>query len=191
MSTFQVPVGISNKHLHLSQSDIQALIGEQGLTKKKDLSQPGEYAAEETVTLIGPKGRIEGVRILGPARARTQVELAFTDTVKLGLKAPVRESGNIDGTPGLIIEYNGKQITIDCGAIVAMRHIHMTEEDAARFNVNDNGYVKVQVDGPRGGIFDHVLIRVKPSYALDFHIDTDEANAFGLKNGDSVTVITD
>lgn len=192
MRTFQVTVGISNRHLHLSQNDIEALFGAgYELTVKKDLSQPGQFASEETVALVGPKGTISGVRILGPAREFSQVELSLTDAIKLGLKIPVRDSGNIEGTPGLKVMVGERSIELDKGAIVAMRHIHATLEDAEKYGLRDNSLVKVRVDGPRGGEFHNVLVRVKQTYALDFHIDTDEANAFALKNGDLVTVILD
>lgn len=190
MSMFQVSVGVSNRHLHLSVHDIEALFGEgYSLTNKKDLSQPGQFACEETVTLIGPKGSIPGVRILGPARKESQVELALTDAIKLGLKVPVRDSGNLQDTPGLEIANGDKKIRLDRGAIAAMRHVHMTEEDALKYGLKDKELVKVAVNGPRGGEFHNVLIRVKSTFALDFHLDTDEANAFGIKNGDTATVI--
>ncbi|NLI90747.1 MAG: phosphate propanoyltransferase [Peptococcaceae bacterium] len=190
MRTFQVSVGVSNRHLHLSEKDIAALFGEgHGLTFKKDLSQPGQFACEETVTLIGPKGELAGVRVLGPARGESQVELSATDAVKLGIKAPVRDSGNLEDTPAIEVVSGDRKIKLERGVIVAMRHIHATEEDALRYGLKDNDLVKVRVEGPRGGEFHNVLVRVKKTYALDFHIDTDEANAFGLNNGDLVTVI--
>jgi len=190
MRTFQTPVGVSSRHLHLSEQHIAALFGEgYSLTKKKDLSQPGQFACEETATLIGPKGSIERVRVLGPSRSESQVELAFTDALKLGLDVPVRDSGNLDGTPGLEIQVGDKKITLERGAIAALRHLHLSEEQAAAYGLKDKDVVKVLVNGPRGGIFHNVLVRVSPNYTLDFHIDTDEANAFGIKTGDLATVI--
>lgn len=191
MRTFPVSVGISNRHLHLSRATIQELFGNEGLTKKKDLSQPGQYACEETVTLIGPKGRIEGVRILGPARSDTQVEISFTDAIRLGLTLPVRDSGSIEDTPGISILAGNKTIALDRGVIAAKRHIHVSEEEAALYGLKDKDIVKVRADTARGGVFHDVLVRVNSNFSLDFHIDTDEANAFGLKNGDIVTVILD
>ena len=191
MRTFQIPVGISNRHLHLSEKEIEQLFGRKGLTTKKGLSQPGQFACEETVTLTGPKGSIEGVRILGPARKEAQVELAYTDAIKLGVGVSVRDSGNLEDTPGLQLTAGGKSITLDRGVIVAMRHIHASLEDANQYGLKDKDIVKVLVDGPRGGVYHNVLLRVRAEYKLDFHIDTDEANAFGLKNGDIVTVILD
>ena len=190
MRTFQTPIGVSCRHIHLSEEHIEALFGEgYRLTKKKDLSQPGQYACEETVTLVGPKGDIPQVRILGPARSESQVELAFTDAFKLGLQTPVRDSGNLEESPGLEVQVGNKKITLDRGAIVALRHLHLSEEQAATYGLKDKDIVKVLVDGCRGGVFHNVLVRVKPNYTLDFHIDTDEANAFGAKTGDWATVI--
>lgn len=192
METFKVPVGISNRHIHVSQEHLETLFGEgYELTPTKDLSQPGQFAAEEMVTLSGPKGSMEKVRILGPVRKETQIELAATDTFKLGVKPPARDSGDIEGTPGLeVIGPKGK-VQLDKGVIIAARHIHMTPEDAQKYNLKDGDRVKVKVDGPRGGIFDLVLIRVSSKYALDMHVDTDEGNAFTLKNGMQVDVILD
>ncbi|RJE49053.1 MULTISPECIES: phosphate propanoyltransferase [unclassified Dehalobacter] len=192
MHTFLVPVGISNRHLHLSEEHISQLFGENStLTKKKDLSQPGQFAAEETVTLIGPKGKLEGVRVLGPARDETQIELAVTDAIKLGLNISARDSGNTKGTPGIDIIAGDKKVSLEHGVIAAMRHIHASEDDALQYGIKDKDMVKVLFEGPRGGILHNVLVRVKSTYALDLHIDTDEANALGLKNGDTGTVIVE
>lgn len=192
MAGFKVPVGISNRHIHLSQEHIEVLFGAgHSLTKTKDLSQPGQFACEETVTLIGPKGTMPGVRVLGPARKATQVELSATDTFKVGVKPPVRDSGALDGTPGIEIEGPKGRVQVDQGVIIAARHIHMTPDDAAKYSLKDKDHVRVAVPGPRGGILEHVLVRVNPEYALDFHIDTDEGNAFGLKNGQELDVLLD
>jgi len=192
MQTFKVPVGISNRHLHLSQEHIEILFGAgHQLTPTKDLSQPGQFATEETVTLVGPKGSMPGVRVLGPARKATQIELAATDTFKLGVKPPVRDSGELAGTPGLELVGPAGKVQLTEGTIIAARHIHMTLEDAQKYNLKDGDHVKVSVPGPRAGVFERVLIRVSPNYALDMHVDTDEGNAFGLKNGDQLDVIID
>jgi len=192
MRTFQITAGVSNRHLHLSEKDINVLFGEgHCLTNKKDLSQPGQFASEETVTLVGPKGKLEGVRILGPARDETQVELALTDAIKLGLKVEVRESGNIADTLGIIIKNGDNTVTLGRGAIAAARHIHASEEDAKKYGLKDKDAVKILFDGPRGGVFHNVVVRVKSSFAWDFHLDTDEANAFGIKNGDVCTVVVE
>ncbi|KLU64957.1 phosphate propanoyltransferase [Desulfosporosinus acididurans] len=192
MASFMVPVGISNKHIHLSQAHIEELFGAgHTLTKTKDLSQPGQFACEETVTLIGPKGSMPGIRVLGPARKASQVELAATDTFKLGVKPPVRDSGKLAETPGIDVEGPKGKVHLDEGVIIAARHIHMTPEEAQKYSLKDGDHVRVVVPGVRGGIFDQVLIRVSPNYALDMHIDTDEGNAFSLANGMQLEVLLD
>lgn len=189
-STFLVPVGISNRHVHLSREDLDALFGPGfELTKYKDLSQHGQYAANEMVTLVGPKGVFQGVRILGPVRRRTQVEISRTDAFQLGLKPPVRDSGEHQGTPGLVIVGPKGALTLTSGVLLAKRHIHMTPEEANRYELRDGDILQVRVGGPRALIFDEVLIRVDPSFALEMHVDTDEANAAMLANGDMVEVL--
>jgi putative phosphotransacetylase len=185
-----VPVSISARHLHLKKEHLEVLFGAgHELTKVKDISQPGQYAAEEKVTLQGPRGKIDNVRVLGPLRKETQVEISATDARVLGVKPVVRDSGNMDGTPGLTLVGPKGTIIIEKGCIVAERHIHMTQEDASQFNVSDGQVVSVKVNTPRGGVFDKVLIRVREDYALDMHIDVDEANAFLISNGDLVEII--
>lgn len=182
----QIPIGVSNRHIHLTKEHVEQLFGENyELTSKKELSQPGEFAAEETVTIKTVKSEIAKVRILGPIRKATQIEISKTDAFQLGIQAPIRASGNIDGTPGITIIGPKGELTIDKGVIVAERHIHMTNEDASKFGVEDGEYVSVKVSGERELTFNRVLIRVKDTYALDMHIDTDEANAAGLKTGDT------
>jgi putative phosphotransacetylase len=185
-----IPVGVSNRHIHLSQKDVEALFGPgYTLTVLKWLSQPGEFAAQETVTIVGPKNEIRNVRILGPARSQTQVEISRSDSFVLGVKVPLRMSGDLKGTPGIKIVGPKGEITIDEGVIVAQRHIHMTPADARRFGVADREVVQVKTTGERSLVFGEVIVRVKESYALDFHIDTDEANAAGLKTGDTVELV--
>ncbi|EGW35905.1 phosphate propanoyltransferase [Desulfosporosinus sp. OT] len=182
-----IPVGISNRHIHLSAYHVEVLFGKgHTLTPKKELKQVGEFAAAETVTLIGPKGVIQGVRVLGPARKITQVEISHTDGFSLGILPPLRDSGQIVGSAGLIVVGTAGAITLSEGVICAARHIHMSNVDAQRFGVSDGDRVTAEVDGPRGCLFKNVLVRVHPSFCLEFHIDTDEANAVGLKNGDQV-----
>ncbi|MEH7886982.1 phosphate propanoyltransferase [Bacillus sp. JJ1609] len=185
-----IPVGVSNRHIHLKQEDLEKLFG-QGyeLTVAKELSQPGEFAANETVKVTGPKGEFPSVRILGPVRKFTQLEISRTDAFSLGVNAPLRSSGNIEGTPGIKLSGPKGELEIHEGVIVAERHIHMTPDDAAKFAVSDGEYVSVKAEGERSLVFHQVLIRVKESYALDMHIDTDEANASGLKNGDQVEIV--
>lgn len=185
-----IPVGVSHRHIHISREDFTQLFGPGAtLTKMKELSQPGQFAARETVTLVGPKGVIEGVRILGPLRRETQVEVSKTDAVRLGLNPPVRDSGDLMGTPGIAVAGPFGVVQLKQGVILANRHIHMTLEDARWFGVRDKDRVEVESskDGRRL-IFGDVLIRVSDSYRLDFHVDTDEANAALLANGDTVRI---
>lgn len=186
----KVPVGVSNRHIHLSQEDLERLFGPgYQLRKQKDLKQYGQFAAEETVTLIGPKGKISNVRILGPVRKQTQVEISRTDSYVLGVDPPIRDSGDLAGSEGITIRGPRGEITIDEGVIIAFRHIHFSLEDAARFGVRDKQLVAVEVEGTRSLILENVLCRVHKDYRLEFHIDTDEANAAGLRNGMEVEVI--
>ncbi|QEK11937.1 phosphate propanoyltransferase [Crassaminicella thermophila] len=190
MSNNFVPVGLSNRHLHLSQEHIEILFGEgYELTKFKDLSQPGQYACNEKVDIVGPKGTLKGVRILGPARGKTQIEISLADGFVLGVKPPVRDSGDLAGSPGAKIVGPKGEVTIEEGVIAAARHIHMHTSDAEKFGVKDKDIVKVKVEGKRGMIFENVLVRVHPTYALEMHVDMDEGNAAGIKNGDMLEVL--
>ncbi len=185
-----IPVGISNRHVHLSNEHLKILFGENiKLNKLKDLSQPGQYACHETVTLVGPKGVIERVRLLGPPRDKTQVELALSDCYKLGVRAPVRDSGDLECSAGITIVGPAGAITLNEGCIIAARHIHMHTDDAKKFKVKDKDKVNVKVTGSRGVIFLNVLVRVGDKYSLEMHVDIDEANAAGLKNGDLVEIV--
>lgn len=178
----KVLVEVSARHVHISRKDLDILFGDNyQLTIKKMLSQPGQYAAEERVNVIGPKKELTGVSILGPVRSQTQVELSMTDARSLGIAAPVRESGDIAGTaPCRIVGPKG-EIVIKEGVIVAKRHIHLTPEDAEQFSVKDRQIVKVNVPSPdRSLIFDDVVIRVRADFKTAMHIDTDEGNAAGL-----------
>jgi propanediol utilization protein len=184
-----VPVGISNRHIHLSQQDLETLFGEgYELTVRNDLSQTGQYAAEETVTIEGPKSSMSKVRILGPTRKETQIEISRTDSFGLGLQPPVRDSGSLEGSPGITLIGPKGKVNLDKGVIIAQRHIHMTEEDAKNFGVKDKELVSVRVGGERGVTFDNVLVRVRNDFVLEMHIDTDEANAAMLGNGQLVEV---
>ncbi len=187
----KVLVETSARHVHLSKEHIDILFGAgYELTVKKDLSQPGQFACEERVTVVGPKKSIERVSILGPARKASQVELSFTDARTLGITAPVRESGDIAGTPGCKLVGPCGEVEISEGVIIAKRHIHFTPEEAKEANVNDKEIVKVKVASEgRTTIFDDVVVRVNPSFSAAMHIDTDEANAscaFGLVYGEII-----
>lgn len=185
-----VPIGVSNRHVHLSQNDLESLFGSgYELTKIKDISQPGQFACKETVTIAGPKGAIEKVRVLGPTRKQSQVEILKSDCFKLGINAAMRMSGDLDGTPGITLIGPQKSLFLTQGAIVAKRHIHMLPGDARRFGVTDGQVVSLKVSGERGGILGNVVIRVTTTSALECHIDTEEANAMDLKNGSKITII--
>ncbi len=179
-----IPVEISAHHVHLAQADVEALFGPgHQLTPKSELSQPGQFACEEQVHLVGPKGRIAKVRVLGPTRKETQVEIAMTEQFKLGVQPPIRQSGDLAGTPGVTLEGPYGSTTIERGVVCAQRHIHMTPEDAMRFHVRDNYVVRVRIEGERQLIFGDVVVRVSPSFRLAMHIDTDEGNAGNIQTG--------
>lgn len=176
-----VPVGISNRHIHLSQADLDQLFGAgYQLTPMKELSQPGQFACKETVTICGPKGAIEKVRVLGPVRKETQIEIVAGDCFKLGVKAPAKLSGDLAGTPGITVVGPKGSVQTAQGLIVARRHIHMAPADAQAYGVQDGQIVKIRVSGLRGGIYDNVAIRVTTSSKLECHLDTEEANAMGV-----------
>lgn len=191
-SNIHVPVSISARHLHLQQEHVEMLFGRgYELTKFKDISQPGQFACNEKVTLKGPKGTIENVRILGPLRQRTQVEISRTDARKIGVAPPVRNSGNIVGSEAITLIGPAGVVSLQEGCIIADRHIHMTPADALRFGVQDKQKVSVLVEGDKGGMMGQVTIRVNDRYALDMHIDTDDANAFDLKGNEWLKIIAD
>lgn len=186
----KIPVAISNRHVHLSQADAQTLFGfNYSFTIKKELSQPGQYACEEKVTLVGPKGVIENVRILGPARPQTQVELSVSDGIRLGITPPPRDSGDLANSAGITLVGPSGSLTLQEGVIAAARHIHMHSTDAARFGVKDRDRVRVTAPGPRGLVFKETLIRVSHNFTLEMHIDSDEANAAALRNQDYVELL--
>lgn len=190
MSNNMIPVGLSNKHLHLSKEHLDILFGEgYELTKFKDLSQPGQYAANEKVDVVGPKGTLKGIRVLGPTRKETQVEISLTDSFVLGVNPPVRDSGDLIDSPGAKIVGPKGEVVIEKGIIAASRHIHMHTSDAEKFGVADKDVVSVRVGGKRGLVFENVIARVNPEYALELHLDIDEGNAAGLKNGATVELV--
>ncbi len=178
----KILVETSARHVHLSLSDLETLFGKgYELTPVKDLSQPGQYACKERVSVKGSKGEIKNIIILGPVRGKTQVEVSATDARTLGITSVIRESGHTAGTPGCVIEGPNGSIEIEEGVIVAKRHIHMTPEDATEFGVKNEQIVNIKVASPeRSIIFGDVVIRVSPAFKLAMHIDTDEANAGGL-----------
>ncbi len=185
----RVPVGVSARHVHLSPEHVEALFGPgYSLTPIREL-QPGQYAARECVTVVGPRGVLQNVRVLGPPRGKTQVEISRTDSYLLGIDPPVRDSGDLAGTPGAVLVGPRRAVNLEEGVILAWRHIHMPADMAERWGFKDRDLVRVRTEGLRRVVFDRVLVRVSPAYRLEIHIDTDEANAAGLKNGDHVQVI--
>ncbi len=187
---FMVPIGVSARHIHLTENDVETLFGKgYTLTKKKDL-MGGQYACNECVTIVGLKLRaIENVRILGPCRKASQVEISATDAIKLGVKAPIRESGDIKGSAPIAIVGPKGVLYLQEGCIIAMRHIHMSPLDAQKAGVINGQEVSVKIDNERGTIFNHVKIRVDESFTLEMHIDTDEANASRISQGNSCEII--
>ena len=187
---YQVPVGVSARHIHLTQEHVEILFGKgYQLTKKKEL-MGGQYASNEQVTIVGLKLRaIENVRILGPVRKRSQVEISATDAIRLGVKAPIRESGNVKGSAPIAVVGPKGVIYLEEGCIIAKRHIHMAPKDAIAAGVADGQTVSVKADNERGTVFNHVQIRVDESFTLEMHIDTDEANAAKIATGQTVTII--
>ena len=191
-SDLTVPVGVSNRHVHLSEADVETLFGRgYTLTPLKDLSQVGQFACKETVTLVGPSMRaIEGVRVLGPVRKSSQVEISKTDSYVLKVKPPVRESGNLGGSAPLTLIGPKGVLTLSEGCIIANRHIHMSPEDAARFGVRDFDRVTVDLpDAPRPTRWFDVQVRVHKDFRLEMHVDTDDANSAGIGNGAKVVVV--
>ena len=186
-----VPVGISNRHIHLSRADVDTLFGKDyQLTHMKDLSQPGQFACKETLTIIGPSLRpIENVRVLGPERRASQVEISKTDSFVLKVKPPVRESGKIEGSAPITIVGPKGVVTLKEGCIIANRHIHMEPKDGERFGVKDGDYVTVDAEGTRRTRFYDVQVRVSDAFRLEMHVDTDDANAVGLSNGSIVKIV--
>ena len=188
----EIPVGISNRHIHLSKADLETLFGAgYELTPMKELSQPGQFACKETLTLLGPSMRaIENVRVLGPLRKTSQVEISKTDSFTLKVKPPVRESGKTQGSAPVIILGPKGIVSLSEGCIIANRHIHMSPDDAAKFNVTDGQYIDVDVNsGTRRTRWFDVQIRVHPQFRLEMHVDTDDANAVGIGIGSTVTVV--
>lgn len=187
----EIPVGISNRHIHLSKEHVEILFGAgYELTPFKDLSQPGQYACKEQLTIVGPSLRpIEKVRVLGPVRPASQVEISRTDAYQLKVAPPVRESGKITGSAPITIIGPKGVVTLKEGCIIANRHIHMSIEEGEKFGVRDNEYVDIDAFGERKTRFFDVQVRVHKDFRLEMHLDTDDANAAGLKNGSKVSIV--
>ena len=186
-----IPIGVSNRHIHLSVSDLETLFGKgYELTPIKELSQPGQYACKEVLTIVGPSMRpIENVRVLGPVRKASQVEVSATDSYVLKVKPPVRESGKIEGSAPIRIIGPKGVVELSEGCIIANRHIHMSPSDAEKFGVSDGDYIDVDVNGKRRTRWFDVQVRVHKDFRLEMHVDTDDANAAGIGNGFTVTVV--
>ncbi|CCV65032.1 phosphotranscacetylase similar to phosphate propanoyltransferase PduL [Paracholeplasma brassicae] len=187
----KIPIGVSGRHAHLSQEHLEILFGPgYELTVMKDLSQPGQYAAEEKIDVISPAGKLQaGVRILGPVRKASQVEISRSDAIRGKFVAPVRSSGDVKGSGACTLVGPKGQVELTEGVIVADRHIHFSLTDASEFNVKDGDVVSIKIDGTKPGILENVLCRVSDKFALDCHIDTDDGAAFEVQTGDSVTLV--
>ena len=190
MAEKMLPIALSNRHIHLSKEHVDILFGKDyELTKMKDLSQPGQFASNEKVDVVGPKGTIKGVRVLGPTRPNTQLEISLADGFILGVNPPIKDSGDIAGSPGARLVGPNGEVELTEGIIAAARHIHMGLDDAKKFDVVDKEKVKIKTPGERSLIFENVLVRVNEAYDLEMHVDVDEGNAANVKNGDMVELI--
>lgn len=186
----EIPVGISNRHIHLSRWHKEILFGQNyQLTKLKELSQLGQYACKETVIICGPKGSIEKVRVLGPERNKTQVEVSVGDCRKLGIAPNVRMSGDLNETSGITLVGPKGSLNLKEGVIVAQRHIHMNLKDANKFNLKNEELVSIEVDGLRGAILNNVSVRINKSFRLECHLDTEEANSLGINSKSTIKII--
>ena len=183
MARLFVPMEASGRHVHVTKDQALALFGH-SLTPKRPLSQPGQFLSHERVAVIGPKGEFQNVAVLGPERKEAQVEISLTDARTLGIDAPIRQSGSVAGTPGAVLMGPVGQVQLDQGVIAAQRHIHLTPEDGKHFGVKDNQVVRLQTLTERPVIFQDVVVRIRPDFAAAVHLDYDEANACGFRNGD-------
>lgn len=190
MNKIDVKIGVSNRHVHLKEKDFKILFGENAcLEKNNDLTQPGEFASTSKVTIKTLKDEISNVRVLGPFRSYTQIEISKTDAFKLGLNPPIRESGDILGSEGIKLIGPKGSIDLNEGCIIATRHIHLTNSDIKKYNLEGVKYVDVLVDGLKGGILKNVSLKVSDNYVFEMHIDTDDANAHLIKQGDIGQII--
>jgi putative phosphotransacetylase len=184
-----IKVGVSNRHIHLCEKDFKSLFGEASFGVKKELSQDGEFASNFVLSVMTNKGSIDNVRVIGPLRDRTQVEISRTDAYKLGLNPPVRMSGDFRDAEDIMLSSIDAKIVCKNCCIIANRHIHVNSRDVHKYGLFPDKAVRVRVRGDRGGILDNILIKVKDNYNLELHLDTDEANAMGISNGDEVEIV--
>lgn len=190
MRKIEVNIGVSNRHVHLKMGDFKKLFGEDyNLEKVKDLTQPGEFSSNAKVTIKTEKSTIENVRVLGPIRNYTQVEISKTDAFKLGINPPVRESGDIIGSEKVTLIGPAGEVELNEGCIIATRHIHLTNEDVLKYNLQGLKYVDVLLEGEKGGILKNVSLKVNDNYIFELHIDTDDANAHLISQGDIGTIL--
>lgn len=185
----KISVGISNRHVHLSKEVFDALFKDQEFYSIKDLSQEGEFMSNLVVDLISKKSVIEDVRVVGPVREKTQVEISKTDAYKLGINPPVKMSNDFDGAEDIMLSSKTNKVLVKNCCILANRHIHCKTSELEKYNLKDGQKLKIKVDTPRGGILNNVIVKSKPTFNFELHLDTDEANAFGLKNGDIVEIL--
>jgi putative phosphotransacetylase len=185
-----LPIAMSDVHAHLTQEHVEVLFGKgHTLTKWRDLTIPGAYACHETVEVRGPAGSIRGAVVVGPTRSYTQVEVSFTNAATLGITPPLRESGDIEGSPGAVLIGAAGQLVLEKGIVAALRHVHMNTRDARDYGVTDGQRVKIRVPGDRGLVFENVIVRVDPTWALEMHIDYDEGRASGVVDFQLVELI--
>ena len=185
-----VPAAASNRHIHVSAQDLETLFGKgYALKPSRVLSQPGQFAAEETVSIAGPKGKIDNVRVLGPSRGSTQAELFLADTFKLGIVPMIRISGDIEGTPGATVIGPKGTVELEKGVIVAMRHVHLSAEQAAFLGLQNGDHVRIQKDGVRALVFEGVPVRCGEGHQLELHLDMEEANAGAIQNGELLEIV--
>jgi len=186
----KITVGISNKHAHLTQEQIEKLFGEgYQLTFFRKIKQPDEFVSNEKIQVVGPKGTLKDVRIMGPAREKAQIEMTLTNARDIGVHASIRVSADVEKTAGVKLVGPVGEVELEEGVIAALRHLHMTQEEAAQMGLKDRQKVAVETMGERGVIFKNVIVRIDPLFSLEFHIDTDEANGAGLNPGDEVFLV--
>ena len=186
---YSVPVGLSNKHIHLTEEHYKILFGNEELKPEKWLKQPGQFGAYQKVELVGPKGSLKNVRILGPLRKASQVEISATDARTIGLSVPIRQSGDIEGTPGIKVIGPAGELQLEKGVIIASRHVHLSTDQAKEAGLKDKDIVKVWCPGERALMFENVLVRVSDSFTAEMHVDLDEGNAATLQNGQMMELI--